>query len=108
MSLRAKQSLFCRLYASLITWVFTHPRWELTLGEGYNMQGAGHMKGSLHYRKLAADLNLFVDGEYMTQDCPEWRQIGAYWKTLHPLCRWGGDFSSVDLNHVSLAHDGKA
>lgn len=66
------------------------------------------MAGSLHYEKLAQDLNLFVNDVYQAKDCKEWQWIGAYWKSLHPLCRWGGDFASVDLNHVSLTWEGKA
>lgn len=65
------------------------------------------MPGSLHYSRLAADLNLFVDGKWRKTDCIEWRAIGAYWESLDPLCRWGGRFTSGDFNHFSLAHEGK-
>jgi hypothetical protein len=66
------------------------------------------MRNGAHYTKLGQDLNLFLDGKYQTTACPEWDAIGAYWKELHPLARWGGDFSSGDLNHVSLLHEGRA
>lgn len=80
---------------------------ELTLGEGYVSSGKGHMAGSLHYIRLAQDLNLFVGGKYITGAHPVWDQLGKYWLSLDPLCAWGGNFSSKDYNHVSLAHGGK-
>jgi hypothetical protein len=66
------------------------------------------MAGSLHYEKLAQDLNLFVEGEFKDDDCPEWQEIGTYWKSLGTDCAWGGDFRSLDLNHFSIRWDGKA
>jgi len=39
--------------------------YELTLGEGYDDDGVGHMKGSMHYIRLAQDLNLFKDGVWL-------------------------------------------
>jgi hypothetical protein len=108
MSLGDKQRLFTRLLGVFLNWVHSHPGWELTLGEGYDDDFTGHMPGSLHYVKLAQDLNLFVDKYYVSTEHPVWDQLGAYWKSLHPLCRWGGDFASKDYNHISIAHDGKA
>ena len=62
----------------------------------------GHMTNSLHYERLAVDLNLFINGVWITKDHPEWQFLGAYWKGLHPLNRWGGDIvQKVDLNHFS-------
>lgn len=107
MTLREKQSLFARLQAELILWIFGKG-WEVTLGEGYDDDGVGHMAGSLHYLKLALDINLFVKGKYVSGYSPEWQAIGDRWKELHPLCRWGGDFGSRDYNHISLEHGGRA
>lgn len=107
LTLRQKQSLFTRLYAELILWVFSQG-WELTLGESFNRSGRGHMFNSLHYIGLAADLNLFVKGHYMSDHCPEWDKIGEKWKSMHPLCKWGGDFTEKDYNHISLLHEGRA
>ena len=106
MTLREKQSYFAVLLAKLILWI-SDQGWAVTLGESYRGDAKGHMPGSLHYVRLAQDLNLFVGGKWMTANCPEWQKIGTFWKSLDPLCAWGGDFGSVDLNHVSLKHEGK-
>lgn len=81
--------------------------YQFTLGEGYRSDSQGHMAGSLHYTRLAQDLNLFVGGEYVTINHPAWHKLGEFWKNLDPLCKWGGDFSSRDYNHFSLTHNGK-
>lgn len=115
MTLREKQALFARLIAQLITWIFAHG-WEVTLGEGYVGVTDGmdfdhdgpHMRSGAHYTQLGQDLNLFVGGQYRAVGCSEWDEIGAKWKAMHALCRWGGDFKSRDFNHFSLAHEGRA
>jgi hypothetical protein len=107
LSLREKQALFVQLLARFIEFAYSRPGVTLTLGEGYRSDGHGHMAGSLHYVKLAQDLNLFVDGHYITDgDHPQWQELGKFWEGLDDRCRWGGRFS--DANHVSIAHDGKA
>ena len=127
MTLRAKQALFGRLIAMLILWVFEEGRrlgqvWEITLADGavdhhrrywrlnerIEAEDAQHMRGSLHYSRLAQDLNLFIDGEWIRTAHPAWGAIGGHWEAMDPLCRWGGRFRSVDLNHFSLEHEGRA
>lgn len=107
MTLREKQSLFARLVGQLVNFIYGHPGWAITFGDFSRTDQKGHMVGSCHYIRLAADLNLFVNGVWQQVDCPAWEEIGAYWKTFHALCAWGGDFKSVDLNHFSLRHDGR-
>ena len=117
MRLRAKQSLFVKLLADLL--VYAHlGGWEFTLGEahvinprktraGKKVVDGVHMKGSLHYQRLAIDLNLFVNGRYIRSSThPAYVQLGTYWESLHPLCRWGGRFH--DANHFYITHAGKA
>ena len=68
----------------------------------------GHMLGSLHYQRLAADINFFWRGKYLQEygDAPElWEDIGRRWEGINPDARWGGAFG--DLNHFSFAHEGK-
>jgi len=126
MRLRAKQSLFVHCLADLLTYAHLGG-WEFTLGEAHvinprkiwdearvgepirvvRLTDAEHMNGSLHYQRLAIDLNLFVDGKYIRSGRhPAYVQLGTYWESLHPLCRWGGRFN--DANHFSLTHAGKA
>jgi len=107
MKLRQQQVLFVKLLGKLINFAY-ESGYELTLGEGYRSDNKGHMPNSLHYIKLAQDLNLFVDGVYIEADHPAWHKLGDYWKSLDPLCAWGGDFSSKDYNHFSLRYEGRA
>lgn len=105
MTLREKQSLFIRLLARLIL----HAEllgYELTGGDLYRDKRCdyGHPQ-SLHRKRLAVDLNLFIDGDYQ-RESEAHEPLGSFWKSLHPLCRWGGDFSDPDGNHYSLEHDG--
>lgn len=107
MSIRHSQSTFCRNIARLIEWCFREG-YEVTFGEGYVSSGTGHMKNSLHYERLAQDLNLFKDGKYLT-DSADYRRAGEAWKQLHEMNRWGGDFKTADGNHFSMSiGDGRA
>ena len=115
-TLRMKQSKFVFLLAQLITWVYSHKGWELTLAEGYvgdtdakdGDHDGPHMKGGAHYNRVGQDLNLFLDGQWITWHHAAWDAIGAHWLSLHPLCRWGGEFRTRDWNHFSLFHNGKS
>lgn len=79
--------------------------YELTGGDLWSKpEYKSHKKNSNHYIRLAVDLNLFRDGEYLitTEDH---KPLGEYWESLHTLCRWGGRFN--DGNHYSLEHEGR-
>lgn len=108
---RVKQNLFALLVGILILYAALRG-YRLSLAEGYDDDFQGHMAHSLHYERLAQDLNLFApdgaDGKYVENgDHPAWVDLGQFWEGLHPLCRWGGRFGSVDSNHISLAHNGR-
>lgn len=108
MTLGDKQRKFMRLVAELIRWAYENG-YELTLGDAYRdprvfgatgeSKGYGHSK-SFHKKRLAIDLNLFIDGVFKTQTSDH-QILGEYWKSLDPECSWGGDFSSPDGNHYS-------
>jgi hypothetical protein len=112
LSLREKQSLFARLAAELIAEAYARG-YEVTLGEAYRspaeakrLAAAGKgIENSLHTMRLAIDLNLFKDGQWLTKS-DDHLPIGVWWEALHPLCRWGGRFN--DGNHYSLTHGGRA
>jgi hypothetical protein len=74
-------------------------------GEGYDDDGKGHMPGSLHYIKLAQDVNLYKNGVWLDKG-PE-AEKGH--NLLHDL--WdllgGAERIPKDLNHYSIAHEGK-
>lgn len=100
-----KQRLFVMLVGKLIDWAYKNG-FELSFGDAYAK--TGHMKGSLHYDRLAIDLNLFIGGKYQ-KTSEAHKPLGDYWKTLHPKCRWGGDFRpKKDGNHYSFEYRGKA
>ena len=106
MKLSEMQQTFCFNIAMLIVWAYGQG-YKITLGESYNAAGIGHRVGSLHYVRLAQDLNLFKDGVYLTKS-EEHKPLGEMWKTFNPLNRWGGDFKSRDGNHYSMEYEGRA
>lgn len=54
---------------------------------------------SVHCDRLAQDMQMFKDGAWLTDEAP-YRELGNFWRTLDPLCRWGGDFRDPD--HFSI------
>lgn len=99
MTLRQKQSLFARKVASLILAAY-EMGFELTLGDAYAR--AGHMPSSLHYERLAIDLNLFKGGRFLT-GTEDHRPLGEFWESIGGS--WGGRWG--DGNHYSLEHEGR-
>jgi hypothetical protein len=82
---------------------------EVTLGDAYRdprVHGAmGERKSyshpkSAHKVRLAIDLNLFKNGEYLEGD--EHTPLGEWWESQGGS--WGGRFA--DYNHYSLEHNG--
>ena len=61
-----------------------------------------HMPNSLHYIGLAADLNLFKDGTYLTKT-EDHKPLGELWELWGGS--WGGRFN--DGNHYSLEYRGR-
>lgn len=115
MKLSQLQREFTRLQAEFVMWAFNNG-YELTDGDAYRSPkvfGAmGEYKGygnrySCHKIRLARDYNLFIDGEYQV-DSMAHSALGAKWKSMHPLARWGGDFGTPDGNHYSFEHEGRA
>lgn len=112
MTLGQKQRLFTRLISELILWAYDNG-YELSLGDAFRdhrvfgsmgvKKGYGHPYSN-HKKRLALDLNLFIDGVYQTTTEAH-RPIGEKWLSMHELCRWGGNFN--DGNHYSLEHNGR-
>lgn len=82
--------------------------WRPPQQAAYNAAHGLGVANSLHTERLAIDLNLFQGDTYLADDSTgAYSQLGAYWKTLGPNYRWGGDFKPlVDLDHFSLSPDG--
>jgi hypothetical protein len=91
MSLQEKQAEFARCLGLLLCWINTRiisHGWAVTLAEGYvnasrrvrlpagntaTYPDATHMRDSLHYIRLAQDLNLFVNGKLVRDGSdPAW------------------------------------
>lgn len=108
------QNEFLKTLAHFILWLYDQG-YQVTEGEGlrppemaklYAERGTGSAN-SLHIDKLAHDLNIFRDGAYPDK---EWERIGAAWKAMHPLARWGGDFkgkTAGDYGHFSFEYRGR-
>jgi hypothetical protein len=68
--------------------------------EEHIRNGVSKTMDSYHIKKLAIDLNLFVDGEIQWNECKEWAQLGYYWESLNSKNSWGGNWKSFkDLPH---------
>ena len=99
MTLREKQSKFTRMVALLIQFAY-EIGYEITLGDAYAQ--SGHRANSLHYKRLAIDLNLFKDGKYLTKT-EDHQELGEFWESIGGS--WGGRFD--DGNHYSIEHNGR-
>ena len=113
MGLSQTQRQFTRCLTQLYVYMGKHG-YEFTLGDAYRDPRAfgtwgekkrySHSK-SVHKVRLAQDINLFVDGKYISDGChPVYEELGEYWKSLDPDACWGGDFK--DANHFSFKHRG--
>jgi hypothetical protein len=103
MKLGDKQRIFTKLVGILIGHAY-EKGYELTFGDAFRDPTIvyGH-QNSLHRSRLAIDLNLFKDGEYLERTIDH-QPLGEFWESLHENCRWGGNFD--DGNHYSFTHGG--
>jgi hypothetical protein len=116
-TLSQKQRRFTRMIAELIIWAYDNG-YELTTGDFFRdprVHGAmGEKKSysegkSAHKQRLAADLNLFIEGIYQT-DSEAYKPLGIKWELLGGA--WGGRFKdskgrpNPDGNHFSLEFNG--
>lgn len=111
MTLRDKQHEFALLVAQLIQEA-ERLGFTVTLGEAWRSpeearrlhhEGKG-IRHSQHTKRLAIDLNLFRNGQYLS-DTEAHQPLGIWWEahsTDEYRCRWGGRFSRPDGNHYEL------
>jgi len=78
----------------------TQEGYELTFGAAW--ASGGHRDNSLHYDRLAIDLNLFRDGKWLNET-EDHEILGLFWELIGGS--WGGRFG--DGNHYSLEHEGR-
>lgn len=70
---------------------------------GHAFKAIGIAK-SVHIQGLAADIYIIKNGA-ISNDTHGYAVLGNYWKTLHDLARWGGDFE--DYGHFSFTWEGR-
>lgn len=90
-----KQRDFNLAISKLVIWA-AEQGYEFTDGDAYAT--TGHIEGSFHYKRLARDMNLFIDGKYQTSTEAH-RPIGEEWERMGGT--WGGRFRNKDGNHYS-------
>ena len=97
MRLGEQQKKFTLMIASLIIWAYREG-YEITVGDFWAHDR--HKDGSFHYKRLAADLNLFKEGEYLTET-EDHLPLGLEWERMGGT--WGGRFrdknGNFDGNH---------
>jgi len=100
-TLREIQTQFAHAVPLLINKAF-ELGYEVTLGDAYRDPRAPYgSKSSKHRRRLAIDLNLFLDGVYLTAT-ESHRELGEYWESIGGI--WGGRFE--DGNHYEWPERG--
>ena len=101
MSLSDKQHKFTKMLAELILWAYEQG-YTISMGEVFrtkeqaelNAKKGSGIANSLHTMCLAADLNLFKDGVYLTKT-EDHTLLGEHWESMGGT--WGGRFN--DGNH---------
>lgn len=107
MSLVVEQAAFLQDVCKLLQYA-TEQGWTVTGGELYRTPeqqeiylktGRSKTMASNHLKRCAIDLNFFKDGK-LIWDKAQIALLGAYWESLNPKNRWGGNFRSlVDVPH---------
>ncbi len=104
-----RQQRFARLLGHLLLKIQLEG-YQVTLAEGYvgdsidkPHEDTPHLRRGGHFKRLAQDLNLFRDGQWL-KATEDHRPFGEFWEGLDPDARWGGRWG--DGNHYSITHDG--
>ncbi len=107
MRLSDKQFIFLQDFAKLVTFCVEN-NIKITGGElmrtrfqqrEYIRTGRSWTMNSDHLRKMAIDLNFFINGK-LTYRKKDIQPVADYWKSLRPENYWGGDFKRrVDTPH---------
>lgn len=80
---------------------------ELSGGELYRTEeqqkiyvntGKSKTMNSMHLKRLAIDLNFFVDGN-LVYEHPKVEELGKYWESLDDKNQWGGFWGFKDYPH---------
>jgi len=94
-----EQSKFAFDFARLLIYA-EEQGYQVSLGETYRTMyqqrhyvaiGRSWTYNSMHLKRRGGDLNLFLDGRYLTT-VDDYRPLGEYWKSLDSHNQWGGDW----------------
>ncbi len=92
-----QQERFAIMYGLLLIRIYMSG-YQVRIGDVWaNPEDGRHIKNSFHYKRLAADNNLFKDGKYLRKT-NDHLIFGKYWESIKGT--WGGRFK--DGNHYSL------
>ena len=97
-----KQFEFSLMLGKLLLYIYEQG-YTVTFGDVYAK--TGHKKNSNHYLRLAADLNLFLEGKWLDKGEPMEKAHGLahdYWDSLG-----GAKRISNDLNHYAVEYQGR-
>jgi len=94
-----KQARFSQMLGQLLTHAGSLG-YQITVGDAYARDN--HSRWSLHYCRLAIDLNLFKDGVYL-KDTESHKVLGVFWESMGGS--WGGRWQ--DGNHYEMVYRGK-
>jgi hypothetical protein len=116
MMLGQKQRAFAKDLGLLLTWGLyriqeTYPGAAFRMGEGYvadsiNKPGeeSPHRRDGGHFKRLAQDLMLDIDDEWITSsEHPAWEILHEFWSSLNPENKSGG---GADANHFGRLDGG--
>jgi len=98
MTLGQTQEAFSLMLGKLIIFAYKQG-YKIRMGDVFARDG--HKANSNHYIKLAADINLFKDGEFLQDDTGH-DELHDYWDTLG-----GGRRIEDDMNHYSIKWNGR-
>jgi len=108
MYLSDKQYEFGADIALLLHFLVNHPRvTKFTLGElqrtllqqkDYLDRGLTQTMRSKHLKKLAMDINIWIDGN-LCYDNKSLKFIGNFWESIRPENTWGGNWTFKDVVH---------
>ena len=110
LTLRQRQSKFAFMFARLLLEIESRG-YEVTFGDAFRdprVHGKfGEKKAygaanSFHKLRLAHDINLFKDGEFL-EKTEDHQQFGEWWEAQGGS--WGGRFKKPDGNHYSLGEN---
>ena len=94
MTLGQKQREFTFMIGLLIQRAYD-TGYEMSVGDFWAHDR--HCKNSLHYIRLAADLNLFKNGVWL-KETEDHKELGEFWESIGG--KWGGTFKDKNGNPI--------